>query len=217
MKCNYFFLLLIGLIMSGCFGDHEDSAEHAEKITMAEAASDLSVPAELWAKISPGPLKANTAAFMPIKLILKEKTKGVLTSPVIEFEFPKGGGEVDIGKYINTQTRGTFYVKFDFDGFKSPETLKAFFLSQTRKQKLDQEVIGLGCKTFADLTENLIKLNGKDGMAMNTTDGRHTIALGGTFFFSYEEKKQTLVTQVTIKDSSRPTFFCPREKEGSND
>jgi hypothetical protein len=208
-------LISLQFILLACSSHHEEQGEKPQTFQMPEITTDLAIPSKLWEKISPGEMQAGIVLFAPVSVVLTEKNKGVLKdSSKKVFHFPKGGGELDLAQFINDERRGTFYLNFEFAGFSNIETPKVFFLGQTKKQKIENEILGLGCRTFVEISHALLMQQGKPGLAFNTTDSRHVIAMGGTFIFSFEKDKHIHVAQITFKDSSKENFFCERKLAG---
>ncbi|GIL18430.1 MAG: hypothetical protein BroJett040_21810 [Oligoflexia bacterium] len=224
------FLLSLGLLMGlaisqvGCekiksmMGRHESEhgTEHgSEKIKVVRASEqgkDIRIPEQIWDVVSGlnfenAVTQGATFVFSPIRVMLKEKNPGVLVEPQIEFEFPRGGGEINLSRWV-TGKAGSFFVKFDYAGFEEPDLLSVLYISQARRRKLDGQVYGAGCNSFYDVKKYLLQENGKDGLTVNTTRDRHITVLGGNFIFAHKKAKQAFITQVTFTDSEKPEYFC---------
>ncbi len=204
-------VLLLGVGLVSCHSGGGPTEPHLVK--MAEMSKDILLPTKIWDEVTgdsfESSIKHNTSfLFAPIVVILEEKTPGVLTEPKIRMEFPQAGGEVDFSKYVKGD-RGTFRINFDFDGFAEPEFLQVFYVPRVHHAHFGSEKYGSGCTQYFDVKDYLVKVNSKDGLVVNVTQGRHDLAVGGHFLFSYKKKEQqTRISQVTFTDSKRPNLFC---------
>jgi hypothetical protein len=201
-----------------CKGHEEPSHEFTEpvrSVRVPDMSHDIFLPAKMWdivtgAEFSKAVKLASNLTFAPIGVTLKEKSHGVLIAPELKYDFSQGGGELDLSKAIKGD-RGTFRLKFDFDGFATIETrssLKIFYVSKARKRKLDDQIFGSGCQNFFDIKSYINSVNDKTGIEVNVTRDRHVSMLGGHFIFSYTKDKQIFISQVTFTDSRRPDLFC---------
>lgn len=169
---------------------------------------DIRIPSAIWKQIG-GDEGKDTVTFAPIKVRLVEKTPGTLLEPEIEIQLPRGGGQIDLSKFVKNQT-GTFEVFFDFEEDLNSEKFHAFFVSQARKRKLDGEIWGAGCNKYMDIKKFILNEASKKGLKVNVTRSRHDSVLGGSFIFALAQHQ---VTQVTFTDSHQPHLFCGTSQE----
>jgi hypothetical protein len=148
-----------------------------------------------------------TIIFSTIKLVLIEKNEGVLVHPAIEIDLPRGGGLIDLAKYMGEKT-GTFFVKFDFRPIENAEPTTIHYSSQSRKRKLEGKIIGSGCGVFVDVKDYVLKSEKSGGIMLNTQRNRHLSVLGGTFIFSTKNDRENYLSQITFTDSRYPQYFC---------
>jgi hypothetical protein len=179
----------------------------AKDFVFSETPNDFKIPAELWKKIDETAGK-DTLTYVPIKVKLVEKNPDVLVDSEVNYQFPKGGGEIDLSQVIKDQQQGTFRVSFDLSGFENSENVQVFYVSKARKRRLQDELWGVGCNKYMDVTSFVKKKMTKDGLEVNTTKLRHLTVLGGHFIFVLKNQ----ITQVTFTDSTHPDYFCPEEK-----
>ena len=170
---------------------------------------DIRIPTLLWEKIeqTSGEIKDGTLSFFPIKVIFKEKTEGLVQRDFHEITLPRGGGEIDLAKVLKKE-QGTFSVSFELEGLEMPEDLQVYFVSQSRKRRIDGDIWGAGCRKFLDIKSFYLSTIAKEGLSVNTTRNRHLTVLGGNFVFVIKNGKQVLLSQVTFTDSSEPNLFC---------
>lgn len=147
------------------------------------------------------------AVFAGIKVLLREKNAGVLRDKKVSIELPKGGGEIDLAKYMG-EKKGTFFLNFDFPEMQDASFKKVIFVSESKRRKVEDEVIGSGCNVFYDLTNSITKNFDGQGIKLNTTKDRHASVIGGHFLFSAKKEGQTIVSRVSFTDSARPELFC---------
>jgi len=191
--------------------------EQIKQIKMSEMSKEIYLPTEMWDRVTGGSFEKAVQQsvsfnFTSIQLILKERSEGVLTDSEIRFEFPNGGGEIDLSKYVQN-TKGTFQVKFGFDGFDYKDDLQIYYISKGKKRRIEQEIYGSGCNSFYDLKDYVLKVNAKEGIEVNVTRDRHVSVLAGHFVFAYKKDKQTFLSQVTFADSKRPDLFCEEDRQ----
>jgi hypothetical protein len=174
-----------------------------------ETGSDVRVPIKIWTEIlGEGKLKADDISFTNIRVRFKEKNPGVLIDPEFIVELPRGGGEIDLFRFVKDRP-GTFKIFFDVRNMAHAKKAKVFYVSKARKRKLDDQVWGVGCKKFLDVTDFVLKKSAKDGIEVNTTRSRHLSVLMGHFIFAADKR----MAQVTFKDSSQPNLNCDTSGE----
>lgn len=196
--------------------------ERAEKtIAVDEIPAEIRIPIPLWDLIEghgPGvsqSLNPDTAEprdggilFTPVDVILTEKNDGVLTHPRIRIQLPRGGGEIDLSRFMGSNT-GSFFVNFEFPENDSGGAPRSWFVSRSRKRRVDREVWGAGCNKYMEITDGLARLEKKaGGLKVNTTRQRHLSVLGGHFVFNVKKDSQSYLTQVTFTDANARQLFC---------
>lgn len=149
--------------------------------------------------------------FNKIKVILTEKNPKVLNEKSYSFEFPRGGGFIDLAKYVSDQN-GSFYIHFQLPEEDKPDQTKAFFISKSKKRKVENEIWGSGCKTAMEISTFYKKVISQGKFEVNTTRDRHLSLLGGHFILSVNDGKQIKVTQVTFYDSRRLDLMCDNKE-----
>lgn len=146
-------------------------------------------------------------SFNEIKVVLTEKNPNVLNEKSYTIQFPRGGGFLDLAKYVSNQN-GSFYIHFQLPGEDKADQIKAYFVSKAKKRKLDGEVWGSGCKSAVEISSFYKKAISTGKFEVNTTRDRHLSLIGGHFIVSVNDGKQIKVTQVTIYDSRRADLTC---------
>ncbi len=203
---------LLFVLLVACHKDNsgELPPEQIRTIRASELGRDFFVPSGVWDRISGRKLttvqETGTVSFLPIKVVFDEKNRGVLQQKRVVAEFPKGGGDLDLSQVVGEKT-GTFYMKFEFEGFADPENLQVYFVNAAKKTKVDGEIRGDGCDKAYDIKAFVLN-NLKKGIEVNTYKNLHLYLLGGHFVFSSQVKGQTLVTQVSMTDTSKSYVFC---------
>lgn len=226
------FTVLIFFTLSCKKTEDSSDVQSAERvIKVRDAASDFLLPAKLWdmllsdqaAKtVAPGAAGAadhddmmvTSVLFAPITVVLEEKSHGVLTYPKLRLEFPKGGGVVDLARYV-TGKPGSYYVKFETDGFVSAAGMRVFFLSKARKRKVEHMIVGSGCRSYHDVTTFVMGQQFGKGFLVNTTRRMDASTLGGHFIFSWQQESDQLVNQIMFTDSESPQLFCSSQETQS--
>ncbi len=178
-------------------------AAEAKVFDLTEVGKEISVPSQVWKQIDSLMGAKDNLTFAPMKVRFVEKTPQVLIEPEIVVNLPRGGGEIDLSRIVKDK-QGSFFVFFEFEEIKDEFQMKAFYVSQAKKRKLDDEVWGAGCHKFMDIKDFILKAGKSKGIEVNTTRNRHDSVLGGNFIFAMNHQ----VTQVTFTDSKQPQLFC---------
>lgn len=233
------FAVFLFLALAACHSDHEGS--EAREIVVDETPAEVKIPVALWDEIEGkhgheaaaheasaggggehggggeaagaegGDSADGGALFAPIDVILKEKNKGVLTNPEIRIRMPRGGGEIDLSRFMGS-TAGSFFVNFEFPENEENYAPRVWFVSRARKRRIDREIWGAGCNKYFEITSGLAKMIKKEGgLKANTTRQRHLSVLGGTFLFNFKKDSQSYLTQVTFIDANSKQLFCGGE------
>lgn len=146
--------------------------------------------------------------FMPVDVTLTEKNPGVLKQSSVRIHLPRGGGSIDLAKYLDDQA-GSFFVSFAWPEASDPKEVQSWFVSRARKRRLDNELWGAGCNKFFRITSGLQKALAGGGLKANTTRNRHLTVLGGHFLFATRRDSQTnFLAQVTFTDSRHKNLLC---------
>lgn len=178
--------------------------EHLKVYKIDEIGKDIRVPSKIWIEIfGDDKIKSDSVSFTNMRIRFKEKNPGVLIEPEFVVEMARGGGEIDLSRFV-TDKQGTFSIFFDASEVKAAKQPHVFFVSKARKRKIEGQVWGAGCKTFLNMTDFMLNKNDKAGIEVNTTRSRHLSVLMGHFIFAADKK----LTQVTFTDSSQPTLNC---------
>lgn len=211
-------LILIGVFTMGFVSLSQASEAPAAPVSdetalkifkLDEAGNDIRIPTKIWTEIlGDGKSNSDEVSFTTIRVRFKEKNPGVLIEPEFMIELPRGGGEIDLARFVGDRP-GTFKIFFDIESLSLAKKAHVFYVSKARKRKLDGEVWGAGCKKYLDLTNFILGKGAKDGIEVNTTRSRHLSVLMGHFIFAADKK----MTQITFKDSAQSSFYC----EGSGD
>lgn len=199
---------------------------HGKTVKIHQMANDFLIPPRLWDQLlghsqvkeveaskvgHEDEVQTSTILFSPLTVRLIEKNPGVLKDSAVEFQFPKGGGQIDLAQIV-TGKPGTFFVKFEPGDMMKSGTFEAFHLSKGKKRNFEGRIYGGGCRSFSKITSVLKKYQKGQGLPFNTTEALHVSALAGHFLFSTSDNDSTTVTQVKFIDSSRPLLFCQNEE-----
>lgn len=206
--------LLASFIFSACTRKPFFHLEPSQIVQVDELPEDFIVPNVVWnamvdsKKDETVKTKSKPILFTFAKVFMKEKNDKVLKGPLLGFEFPRGGGELDLASVKGTKA-GSFFLGFEIPEFEGALKQKVLFISQSKKRKVDGEILGSGCNKVFDITAEVLKGNQKEGIKINTTRDRHTSILAGHLIFIAETEKSWLLSQITFHDSSRLDLICP--------
>lgn len=204
-------LAFIVILISGC----TDKNAKPEKtfIEVNEIAQEQQIPKALLQKIDEE-LKEEFKAtpplysFIPLQLAFLEQQQGVLKNPHIQYNLPKGGGEVDMRDVVSGE--GSFFMYFPEEQFAETdmELLHLFFVSNSPKTQINNEDYGLGCGKWNDLKDKFKSLQKSDFLKLNTNDLRYLRVTAGTYVFIFKQGRNMYLTQVTISNSRHADRLC---------
>ena len=211
--------------------------EELKQIKVEELAEDIKIPSKAWDLLEFKTVSAEPAAaaheegghsgggesghgggegkaapaknytFSDVIVYLVQKNEGVVQGEAVKIHLPKGGGKIDLSRYITKQP-GTFYVGFEFPAFETATAKKVVFVSRTRKRKIGEQIFGAGCNQILDITDRFLAEMKGEGIKVNTTQERYLSVLGGTFLFSAQTPGDVLLAQVTFVNPQFQHLFC---------
>lgn len=204
------FSLLLVLCLASCnkHENHEDSHE----VEISESYIDTHIPKQLWEKmeeVDPNEKgsKQKSYKLSSVKLILHEKNSDVLKKSHTIFSLTRGGNVFDLQDLVGA-TKGTFFLQFDLpEELQDPNT-KIYFISNSKKRRIGEEIIGSGCGKYFDLSKNFSTHFVKKAFPVNTTKDRHVSTLAGTFLFVLKKDDQILLAQTSFTDSKMTHLLC---------
>ena len=222
---RFWWIVLILLSVACEFDANNSEPNKTEKVNYTRAAMDVQLPSVLWEKIEKVylPMALDYSAvkqensdarldiptsFFAFKVILTEKTKGILGRKNFEIDFGEGGGNLDLREFVQT-SRGTFWLKVDpFLVDRTKEIFYVYYLSNSKERKISQGQVGNGCHLYMDITDYFEKTMNTGGIMVNTTDGWHVSLLVGSYFMAISIKGKLYLSQLTIKDSRYRDLHC---------
>lgn len=201
---------LLILLVVGCTKTHHEAEAPLEIYRVEDLPQDFRVPSRVWDETLPKDpiLKPKPILYGPVQIKLVEKNKGTLKEKSAIYEFPSGGGELDLSKVISHQP-GSFFMSFHVPILEKAINKKAFYISQGRQRKVDGEVFGSGCHQLLEMSSSIGKLDFAEVLTLNTTRDRHVSILAGHFIFLVETESSWIVSQLSFYDSKRKDLICP--------
>jgi hypothetical protein len=205
-----FILFLSFLFLISCSSDN--SATQPTLIEINEIASEQQIPKQLLAELDAELAEEfkSTApfySFIPITVQFEELQLGVLTRPKLQYNFPKGGGAIDLKNVVAAE--GSFFMSFPEIQFNDEhDLLHIFFISNSPKTIIQGETFGLGCGKWNDLKQSFSKLKQHDYLKVNTNNLRYLRVLAGTYIFILRQGKNIFLTQLTLTDSRHSNELC---------
>ncbi len=203
-------VLLVTLLLVSCTQHHKEVPPYS--IEVNEVAKDVLIPKQMLKELdqelaedfkSSPPLYS----FIPIQVKFDELQAGVLSKPSILFNFPKGGGAIDLKDIVSAD--GSFYMSFPESQFvKENELLHIYFVSNSPKKSIDGESFGMGCGKWNDLKSSFSKLKKADYLKLNTSNLRYLHVVAGTFVFIFRQGKNIYLNQLTVTDSRHNSLLC---------
>lgn len=153
-----------------------------------------------------GPLPS---VFLPLRVFLVERNRGILVNGDSQIQFSGGGGEIDLADVVNPKN-GSFYIAVEFMPDVEDVKRHVYFVSGANERKDGGETLGAGCSSYFEITGAFDKAMAGKGFLVNASDGRHTSALAGTFFFAAAHEGKLYLAALKIKDSAHKQLLCQR-------
>lgn len=201
------------LLLGACTKEPGYQVSEYHEIKSDDLPKEVKVPRQAWDLMEFKSTAEGAAAvsknliFSEVNVFLVEKNPGVVEGEALKIALPKGGGTIDLSRFITGQ-RGTFYVGFEFPAFAEATGKKVLFVSKARKRRIGSEVFGAGCNQFFDITEEFFKKMQAEGLKVNNTQERHLSVLGGSFLFAAEKGTDVYLAQVKFTNTQLPQYFC---------
>ncbi len=206
-------IIWMPLVLGACKKDPGYHVEEYQEVKVDDLPDDVKIPSKAWGLLEfkttgeESPSATKNIIFSEVNVYLVEKNPGVIQGEAVKISLPKGGGTIDLSRFVNEQ-RGSFYVGMEFPEFQEATGKKVFFISRARKRKIGAQVFGAGCNQFFDITDRFFKEMAVEGIRVNTTKDRHLSVLGGTFLFAAQKNNDVHVAQVTFTSSQQTALFC---------
>ena len=173
---------------------------HIENIH--EIPKDRPIPANLFQSwFSP----TTVIAYASIEVQMTEITAGVLKYPEILIRYPKGGGSLDLNQFVTSSTPGLFKIRIFFS---DDSCTKMAFVSKTKKRKIEDNSIGLGCNQWVSFSARGLKDLTEKGITVSTENLFHITVLGGQYILHRMLDETALLAQLMIFDSKYTPLFC---------
>ena len=216
------FILSITFFLSSCSRFKIQEAEFTKKEVLQNWPDEIVIPSLVWDQVENKVVHSETqdhsapqksaaslksVQFDTVTVLLYEKTPGTLVAPSIEITLPKGGGNIDLAKYVNSKP-GSFLLSFRVNYGETSESLKVQYVSRARKRRLNNKIYGMGCQSVADLKNYYLKTIEPEGLLLDTTRSLYLSVILGDFIFSYDKDLNTMLTRVSFTDSRQPQLAC---------
>ncbi len=203
-------LVFLPLLVAGCFKSSDSGS--VETIEVRVVAKEVQIPKILMSDLeneitSDSKTIAPVYMFIPLQVQFSELNDGVLKSPVMRFNLPKGGGNIDLKDVVTGV--GSFYLSFPADQFEGKaELIHLYYISNSPVKKIENENFGLGCGRMIDLKKSFGKLQKPDFLKLNTSEQRYLYVTSGRFVFVFKESSRIYMAQLTISDSRYLKELC---------
>lgn len=209
LKFNLYALIFM-LSVVGC--TKTETPAEVSTVQIKDLAREVQIPKALMIQIeeeliAEGKGFSPLYVFTPLKIQFTALTPDVLSEPRLQYELPKGGGDIDLRGIVTGD--GSFYMSFPKEQFEGlPDLTHLYYISNSPIQKIDRESFGLGCGKWVDLKKSFSKLQKPDFLKLNTTELRYLPVLVGRYVFVFRQGNQINLTQVTLSDSRYPQEHC---------
>ena len=188
------------------------SASAKEVYDVQEIAVEQKIPKELMKNIE-NEYKAEFKtmmpiySFVPLQVLFSGHSENVLKSKTVQYNFPKGGGSVDLKNLVVDE--GSFFMSFPTEQFdQTNELVHLYYISNSPITKIGAEHFGMGCGKWVDLKSDFKKLQNNEFLKLNTSDLRYLKVLAGTYVFVFRQTKNIYMTQLTVTDSRYLGELC---------
>ncbi len=205
-----FVRLLLIFLLAGCA--QNSSSENDEIIDVRSIAKEVQIPKVLMTAlvkeiISDSKTLTPVYLFMPLQVRFSELSEGVLKKPAVRYNFPKGGGNIDLKDMVLGS--GSFFLSFPAEQFdENYEFLHLYYISNSPVKKIENESFGLGCGKMIDLKKSFSKLQKPEFLKLNTSDLRYLYITAGMYVFVFKKSSQIFMAQLTIFDSRYSKELC---------
>lgn len=207
----YFILALTSFLL--CVSCTKNNNESQLSIVTVEAlAQELKIPKIIMSQVE-SVLYAESKnivpiyTFAPLSVLLTQVNESVLSQPQIRYNFPKGGGLLDLKEVVRGQ--GSFYLSFPEDQFNNDhEVMNIYYVSNSPERDIEGEKFGMGCGRMTDLKGKLTKLQKPDFLKLNTNGLRYLSVLAGNYIFVFRKSNQVFISQLTVTDSRYQSELC---------
>ncbi|HEY1079167.1 MAG TPA: hypothetical protein VGE46_03685 [Bdellovibrio sp.] len=228
MSCRSLLIFSMFLTVASCKEKMPSyHAEEYQEIKYEDLPEDIKVPTKIWEMVefkgagaekaeghggghgegAAAPAASKNLVFSDLQIFLVEKNSGVVAGEAVKISLPKGGGTVDLSRFI-TNKQGTFYVGFEFPEFAEAQAKKVIFVSNTKKRRIGSQIFGAGCNQIFDITDRFMQEMKGDGLKVNTTQERYLSVMGGTFLFAAQKGSDVFLAQVTFTNPQQAALFC---------
>lgn len=147
--------------------------------------------------------------YLDIEVLFTPLATGTLSHPT-RISAVRGGGIVDL-KDVVKGAKGSFFfdqkIVKTSDPKSGPQRLKVYYLSNAKKRKVGDETFGAGCGRYMDVTDYIMRVQGK-GVQVNATDQRYLSVLAGTYYYVGFERERLYLAALQIQDSRYPSLQC---------
>lgn len=207
----YLILLLALLgILTSC--KKNESESQLSVITVETLAQELKIPKVVMSRVEES-LFADSKSivpiytFIPLSVMLTEVNESVLSQPQIRYNFPKGGGLLDLKDIVRGQ--GSFYLSFPEDQFNTDyEVMNIYYVSNSPEREIEGKKFGMGCGRMTDLKTQFRKLQKQDFLKLNTNGLRYLSVVAGHYIFIFRKNNQVSISQLTLTDSRYQSELC---------
>jgi hypothetical protein len=227
---NFKFIILVGtflIVTVSCEDKPEYIPPKAQLVHMTTITQEVNLPSRLWEEMealykplifdkaateNEGDSKAKLESpkdYFAFHVYLKEKTPGILNNRNgYDLSFSAGGGLLNFQDYLQNR-KGSFYFGFKPElQIQKDDIFKVYYLSNAKVVSIDKEPHGAGCDKYMDVSDYFRSKMAKEGILLNTTEGRHIALMAGTYFFATSLKGKLYLSQLTIRDSRFKKSHC---------
>jgi hypothetical protein len=204
------FFIIAALFLFSCHS--KPSAAAKEILDVQEIAVEQMIPKELMLNIENEykeefKAMAPLYSFITLQVLFNGYSENVLRLQTVQYNFPKGGGTVDLKKLVVDE--GSFYMSFPAEQFdEKNELVHLYYISNSPKSKIGAEHFGMGCGKWTDLKSDFKKFQNQDFLKLNTNELRYLKVLAGTYVFVFRQTKNIYMTQLTVTDSRYLSELC---------
>lgn len=233
MRSTSWVFLLFPVFLSSClFGDDEpQEVIEYTKADLRASVTNPEVPSRLWEMVEDQYSKGlkideysekldreKTKLEAPKKVFettvfLKEKTPGALAGYNYALNLGSSGNLLDLKDYLSETKFGSFYLDIQLSPLSigddgTSKAFRVFHLSNVKRLKIGNEILGGGCSEFRDITKFFIESQKKGGILVSAKGGRHLSLLAGTFVFVAVDAETLYFSSLVVTDSRFEKFLC---------
>lgn len=152
----------------------------------------------------------------PIRMSLTLTPKGGKSlDEEVNFDIPPGGAQIDLADYLS-ESRGLFQLRMQMGEEVSEEDLahlRVYFIPRHHRVPRGDEVHGVGCDNYAEISSFFKSQVLGEGLDLTTTYQAYFPMIVGSYIFVVYQPTGLKVASVTLNDSRFKNSLCVQKSK----